>query len=95
MRTIITIATVLAISLGATAASAARRPVVKAVAAKVTPRFEALDTNTSGSLDAAEWAATSAPANSFGLVDLNDNGSIGLYELIRVTVAKVAAKRRR
>lgn len=85
---------ILAIGFGATAASAARRPVVAAVTAKVMPRFQALDTNASGSLDAAEWAATSAPANSFGLVDLNDNGSIGVFELVRVAVAKAVARRR-
>lgn len=94
MRTATTIAMLLAISFGATAASAARRPHVAAVAAKVTSRFQALDTNNNRSLDTAEWAATSAPPNSFGFVDLNDNGNIGLHELIRVTVARLVAKRR-
>lgn len=94
MRTTTTIIVMLAVGLSATSASAARRPVAAAVAAKVTPRFTAIDLNRNGSLDSTEWAATSAPANSFGLVDLNDNGSIGLFELIRVTVAKVVARRR-
>lgn len=96
MRKIITIVAALAIGFGAASATAAaRRPVAKAVAVKVTPRFQALDTNSNNSLDATEWAATSAPANSFGLVDLNDNGSIGMFELVRVTIAKAVAKRRR
>ena len=94
MRTITTVAVILAIGLSATGASAARKPMVAAVAAKVTPRFAAVDTNRNGSLDPTEWAATGAPATSFDLVDRNDNGSIGLFEVIRVMVAKVIAKRR-
>ena len=94
MRTSITIITVLALGFGATAASAARRPAVKAVVAKLETRFNALDTNSSGGLDANEWAATSAPANSFGAFDLNENGNIGPFEIIRVAIARFAPRRR-
>ena len=93
MRRTVTIITAIAIGMAATAASAAKRP-PPPIVAKVTTKFAALDTNNDKSLDSTEWAATSAPPNSFGFVDLNDNGSIGLYELIRVTVAKIVAKRR-
>jgi hypothetical protein len=94
MRSAIIMLSVLAFGFTATAANAARRPAVRAVAAKVAPRFQALDINSSGSLDAGEWAATSAPASSFGLVDLNDNGSIGMFELVRVTIARAVTRRR-
>ena len=94
MRIVMTVVTIVAIGFAATSASAARRPLVAAVAAKVTPRFAAIDINANGSLDATEWAATGSPPNSFDLVDRNDNGSIGLFELIRVAVAKIVARRR-
>jgi hypothetical protein len=89
-----TIMTVIAIGLTPTAATAAKRPFVAAVAAKVAPKFQALDTNSNRSLDAAEWAATGAPANSFDGIDLNNNGNIGFFELVKITVAKIVAKRR-
>jgi hypothetical protein len=89
-----TILTVIAIGLTSTAATAAKRPVIAAVAAKVAPKFQALDTNNNRSLDTTEWAATGAPANSFDGIDLNNNGNIGFFELVKITVAKIVAKRR-
>ena len=92
--TMTTIMTVLAIGLTSTAATAARRPFVAAVSAKVAPKFQALDTNNNRSLDASEWAATGAPANSFDGIDLNNNGTIGFVEMIKITVARIVARRR-
>ena len=86
-----TIMTVIAIGLTSTAA---RRPFVAAVSAKVAPKFQALDTNNNRSLDASEWAATGASANSFDGIDLNNNGTIGFVEMIKITVARIVARRR-
>ena len=97
MRAATTVIAILAIGLGTTAtgvAAATRKPVPPPVVAKATARFAAIDSNRNGSIDTTEWAATGAPSNSFDVVDRNDNGSIGVLELVRVVFARIVAKRR-
>ncbi|MFZ4688259.1 MAG: hypothetical protein ACOYLS_03370 [Polymorphobacter sp.] len=98
MRKIILTAAAIAItSTGmATAVSAkakSRRPVVAAVAVRVVPVFKAADTNASKSLSSSEFSAAGGNADNFGLIDANNNGELGIFELIRAAVARFMANR--
>jgi hypothetical protein len=96
MRKIILTAAAIAIASTsmATAASARKRPVVAAVAVRVVPAFKAADTNASKSLSSSEFTEAGGNADNFGLIDANNNGEIGIFELIRAAVARFMANRR-
>ena len=81
---------------GLTSAASARkvrRPVVAAVAVKVAPVFKAADTNGSKTLSSGEFTAAGGNADNFGLIDANNNGELGFFELIRAAVARFLANR--
>ena len=99
MHKSINVAAALAIAFGATSAMAAKRsairaPAVKAVMQRAAPMFQAADIDNSGNLDSMKWLSAGAPAESFGAVDVNNNGSTGFFEMVRVAVARVMASRR-
>jgi len=89
------LALALALSMGmASAADAKRRPVVKAVAAKVAPAFKAADADASRQLDSNEWASAGYNAAAFTKVDMNSNGTVGYLEALIATLAKLKAGRK-
>lgn len=89
------LALALALSMGmASAADAKRRPVVKAVAAKVAPAFKAADLDANRQLDSNEWAGAGYNAGAFAKVDLNTNGTVGWFEVLLATLEKLKAGRK-
>ncbi len=79
--------------VAATAADARRKPVVKAVAAKVAPAFKAADANSSRQLDTSEWSSAGYDTSAFTRADLNANGTVGYLEVLLATLAKLKAGR--
>lgn len=69
-----------------TPALAARRPAVRAVVVKAVTRFQAADTDNSRSLSSDEWAAAGAKPEAFTVIDANNNGMVGILELIRAAL---------
>lgn len=83
-------------STGLTSAASARkvtRPVVAAVAVKVAPVFKAADTDNSRTLSTTEFSAAGGNADNFGLIDANNNGELGFFELLRAAVARFLSRR--
>ncbi len=80
-------------SLAGAAAAKARRPVVVAVAVKIAPAFKAADTDGSKSLSTTEFTSAGGNADNFGLIDANNNGELGFFELLRAAVARFLAGR--
>ena len=77
---------------GITSAASARkvRPVVAAVATKVVPIFRAADTDSSKTLNKTEFSAAGGNTDNFGLIDANNNGELGFFELLRAALARLA-----
>jgi hypothetical protein len=80
-------------SLTGAALAKPKRPLVAAVAIKVVPVFKAADTNGSRSLSSGEFTAAGGNADNFGLIDANNNGELGIFEIIRAAVARFLANR--
>ena len=82
-------------STGITSAASARkvRPVVAAVATKVVPIFRAADTDSSKTLNKTEFSAAGGNTDNFGLIDANNNGELGFFELLRAALARFMAGR--
>jgi hypothetical protein len=80
-------------SLAGAATAKAKRPLVAAVAVKVVPVFKAADTNGNKTLSSSEFTAAGGNADNFGLIDANNNGELGIFELIRAAVARFLANR--
>ena len=95
MNKSISMAAVAALCAGlffATAADAKRKPLVKVVAAKIAPAFKAADADSSRQIDSSEWANAGYNADNFAKVDLNQNGTVGFWETLIVTLAKLKAR---
>ncbi|MFZ4111205.1 MAG: hypothetical protein ACOYKQ_12120 [Polymorphobacter sp.] len=81
---------------GITSAASARkvkRPVVAAVAIKVAPVFKAADTNGNKTLSSGEFTAAGGNADNFGVIDANNNGELGFFELLRAALARFMSGR--
>lgn len=66
----------------------AKRPVVAAVAIRIAPVFKAADTDGSKTLSNSEFTAAGGNASNFGMIDANNNGELGFFEILRALVAR-------
>ena len=90
MRTIMFGTAILA--LVATPVAAAPRPAVKAVTVKTLRSFRAADTDRSRSLSAGEFTAAGGQSTGFEALDLNDDGNVGYFELLRGVFLRLKAR---
>lgn len=95
MRKFTLVAAIVAITIGSisTGAMAKRKKIVQAVATQVVPVFRAADTDQSRSLSNTEFTAAGGKAANFDLIDANNNGELGIFELIRAAIARYMAQR--
>lgn len=90
MRILICGAAVLA--LIATPVTAAPRPVAKAIAAKTLRGFHRADTDRSRSLSPEEFTAAGGQEAGFEALDVNNDGSIGYFELVRGVLLRLKVR---
>lgn len=90
MRILICGAAVLA--LVAAPVAAAPRPITKAIAAKTLRSFHRADTDRSRSLSVDEFSAAGGQQAGFDALDVNDDGSIGYFELLRGVFLRLKAR---
>jgi len=65
-----------------------KRPVVAAFAVRIAPVFKAADSNRSRTLSNSEFTAAGGNANNFGMIDANNNGELGFFEIFRALMAR-------
>jgi hypothetical protein len=95
MRKFTLAAAIVAIAFGSisTGAMAKRKKIAQVVATQVVPVFKAADIDQSRSLSSTEFTAAGGKAANFDLIDANNNGELGIFELIRAAVARYMALR--
>lgn len=76
----------------AAAAPAPARPLVKATALKTLRAFRAADADRSRSLSSDEFAAAGGQDSGFDALDVNNDGSIGYFELLRGVFLRLKAR---
>jgi hypothetical protein len=85
----VAVAAAVAFTSIATPTLAKRRPVVVAAARIV----QNVDTDNSHTISLAEFTTAGRPEANFAVIDKNANGQLGIFEIVRVLIARARAGR--
>ncbi len=93
MQKITSLALATALIVTATTPALARRrpappPAVAAAVEQVVTVFKAADTDNSRSISAGEFSGAGGNPDNFAAIDANNNGMLGIFEFIRIALAR-------